>query len=100
MAVVIIQEWRNASPSTDNYDAIGEKLRSEGKLEPEGLLVHTAGFDGDTFRILEVWESKEQHERFLNDTLMPAIQSTADETAQQPEMRDYELHNFARPGAG
>jgi hypothetical protein len=59
-------EWRNAGSDTKNYDAIGEKLRSEGKLAPEGLLVHTAGFDGDTFRILEVWKSREQHDRFLS----------------------------------
>jgi hypothetical protein len=92
------EEWRNAGSDTKNYDAIGEKLRSEGKLAPEGLLVHTAGFDGDTFRILEVWESREQHDRFLNETLMPVIESTADETARPPETRDYELHSFARPG--
>jgi quinol monooxygenase YgiN len=98
VAVVMIQEWRNAGSGTENYDAIRERLRSEGKVAPDGLLVHTAGFDGDTFRILEVWESKEQHDRFVDETLMPIVMSTADETAQPPEMREYELHGFARPG--
>jgi hypothetical protein len=99
MAVAIIQEWHNSTPDTSNYDAITEKLRSDGQLEPDGLLVHTAGFDGDTFRILEVWESQEQFDRFLGETLMPTIQSTADSGAEPPATRAYELHNFARPGA-
>jgi hypothetical protein len=98
LTVVIIQEWPNATRDTKNYDAITGKLRSDGKLEPDGLLVHTAGFDGDTFRILEVWESKDQQERFLQETLMPAIQSTADPDGRDPVTRSYELHSFARPG--
>jgi quinol monooxygenase YgiN len=99
LTVVIIQEWPNAKRDTNNYDAVTDKLRSDGKLEPDGLLLHTAGFDGDTFGILEVWESKDHHEQFLQETLMPAIQSTADQDGREPESRDYELHNFARPGA-
>lgn len=99
MTIVIIQEWPNATRDTKNYDDITDKLRSDGNVEPDGLLVHTAGFDGDTFRILEVWESKDHQERFLQEILMPAINSTADQGASEPDTRDYELHSFARPGA-
>jgi quinol monooxygenase YgiN len=94
MAVAIIQEWRDAGPGTENYDAISEKLRAEGNREPDGLLIHTAGFDGDTFRIFEVWESEAQFEAFVRETLVPAIQAAADENATQPEQRSYELHGL------
>jgi quinol monooxygenase YgiN len=99
LTVVIIQEWPNATRETKNYDAIADKLRSDGNLEPDGLLVHTAGFDGDTFRIFEVWESQDHQERYLQEILMPAIQSTADQGGREPETRSYELHSFARPDA-
>ncbi len=29
MAVAFIQEWRNADPGTDNYDAIASKLDAQ-----------------------------------------------------------------------
>lgn len=98
MAVAIVQEWKNATPGTRNYDAITEKLRSDGQHEPDGLLIHTAGFDGDTFRVFEVWESREQFERFRSDTLMPIIQSTASPDARPPEQHSYELHNVGTRG--
>jgi len=41
---------------------------------PAGLLFHTAGFvDDRTWRIFDVWESREDVERFMNERLMPAL---------------------------
>jgi hypothetical protein len=100
MAVVYIQEFeiRNEDTSTANYDAVVAALDLKGS--PDGLIVHTAGFDHDAgvFRILDVWESRAQGELFNNEQLGPIIGSmmaTAAEGEWAPPTRDgwYELHD-------
>jgi len=78
--------------STTNYDAIHDRVMAGGPIQ--GALVHTAGFTGNGFRIFEVWESREDFERFLNDVLMPIVQDIAPSDDRQPQTTVYELHNF------
>jgi len=99
MPVAFIQEFDMDpdSRSTTNYDAITARL---GGVRPDGLLMHTAGFDDDAgvFRIFDVWESQEQGRRFIDEQLMPIITEVM---ADQPDggggppQREtyYELHN-------
>ena len=98
MAVVYIQEFPIQSDDTSNYDAVVKALDLKGA--PDGLIVHTAGFDRDAgvFRILDVWESRAQGERFNNDQLGPILESmmaVATEGDWAPPTRDawYELHD-------
>src|SRR6266581_4972086 len=99
MAVAFLQEFTSTGDtSTANYDAIAAKV-NEGPW-PAGCLVHTAGFDPDgTFRIYDVWESKEQLDAFLSGTLMPLIETLmADQPDAAPPAKEqtYELHNVVR----
>ena len=59
MPVAFVQEF-SADPgdrSTANYDAVAARL---GDVRPDGLLIHTAGFDDDAgvFHVFDVWESR------------------------------------------
>ena len=40
---------------------------------PEGQTAHVAGPTDGGYLISVVWDSKEQSERFMNDTLLPAL---------------------------
>ena len=40
---------------------------------PDGLIVHVAIPRGDTTHICDVWESREQLERFTDERLAPAL---------------------------
>jgi hypothetical protein len=93
MAVAVVQDWieEETDRSTTNYDAISERLQAQGQ-PPAGLLVHTAGFTGNGFRIFEVWESREDYERFVEERLMPLIQEVAAADDRQPQQTIYELH--------
>ncbi len=103
MAIAYLQEFeiRDGDTSTTNYDAVSAALNL--RQAPDGLLIHTAGFDHDAgvFRIFDVWESREQGEKFLNETLMPIIERMAGEADQRadetftPPNREtwYELHD-------
>jgi hypothetical protein len=67
MAVVVIT--RPEGVNEQMYDAVQEKLGDE---MPAGMIVHTSG-NADAFQIVDIWESREAHDRFVQDRLVPAI---------------------------
>jgi hypothetical protein len=103
MPIAYVQEFeiQDGDTSTTNYDAVNDALAL--KSAPDGLLIHTAGFDHDAgvFRILDVWQTREQAEKFINETLNPIIEPMAVEAQQRgdetftPPSREgwYELHD-------
>jgi hypothetical protein len=102
MPVVFIQEFAidGDDRSTTNYDAVNERLNPEAD-KPAGLIVHTAGFDedGGVFRILDVWESQEDADRFMRERLGPLIEELlAGRPDAPPPSREgsYELHHIVK----
>ncbi len=97
MAVAFIQEFPIGSRTTTNYDAIDERL-SEDRPKPDGLLMHFAGFDDDAgvFRIVNVWEAREQGQAYRDEHVMPAVRAVVGESGGTPPSRDgsYELHRM------
>jgi hypothetical protein len=103
MAIAFLQEFpiRSGDTSTANYDQVAAAL--DLREAPEGLLIHTAGFDHDAgvFRILDVWETREQGQRFIDERLAPIIEPMAaaamqsGDTSFAPPTREtwYELHD-------
>jgi hypothetical protein len=103
VAIAFMQEWpiQDGDTSTTNYDAVSSELNLQ--QAPDGLLIHTAGFDHDSgvFRIFDVWESREQADRFMTEKLNPIIErmmaeavERADETFTPPTREAwYELHD-------
>ncbi len=101
MAVAFIQEWRNATPGTGNYDVIAARLDVEND-PPDGLIAHTAGRDSNgVWRIFDIWESRPQAERFQQERLMPIVAEMRQ--SNRPDMTEpdttdwYELHDCLRP---
>jgi hypothetical protein len=103
VAIAYIQEFTivDGDTSTTNYDAVVAKLDLQGTA-PEGLLIHTAGFDHDAgvFRIFDVWQTRDDGERFIKDRLDPIIESmvaaaTASGEDFAPPAREgwYDLHD-------
>ena len=103
MAIAYIQEFPivDGDTSTTNYDAVVSKLDLQGAV-PRGLLLHSAGFDTDAgvFRIFDVWQTREDGERFMTERLEPIMESmiaAATEAGEDlaPPAREgwYELHD-------
>lgn len=68
-----MQTWAFVSDvpiSREQYDRLDKELGSD---KPEGLIVHAAGESGSGVRIIDVWESKQQFERFQSERLGPAM---------------------------
>ena len=77
------------------YDQLNEEMGIENDLPP-GLIQHNAAKDGDDLLVWDVWESKDDFERFMNDRLMPAFQKISGDSAPPeggPEPQFAELHN-------
>jgi hypothetical protein len=100
MPVAMIQDWAGGGHSTQNYDAITGRMGVR-ENPPDGCIVHTAGFLPDgSFRIFDVWESREHFERFMQDRLMPAVKevvAAAGDDAPPPTTTMYDLHGFMVP---
>ena len=98
MAVAYIQEFPIGDRSTRNYDFVAENV---GQGPFEGLISHSAGFDDEAgvFRIFDVWETREQAERFLAEHVQPLVdagpQAFPSPDNFAPPSRDgfYELHH-------
>jgi hypothetical protein len=100
MAVAFVQEFaiEGDDRSTTNYDAISERLDARND-PPAGAIFHTAGFDEEAgvFRIFDVWESREQAERFVTERVMPLVAEVAGDAAAAPQRQYfYELHDLVR----
>jgi hypothetical protein len=101
MAVAYVQEFPIVDRSTTNYDFVADRI-GEGPFD--GLILHTAGFDEEAgvFRILDVWETREQAERFLAEHVQPLVgegpSAFPNPDAFTPPTRDgfYELHRIVK----
>ncbi len=99
MPVAFVQEFKivDGDHSTRNYDAVAARVDLE-TAAPDGLIAHTAGFDDDAgvFRVFDIWETREQGERFLTERLQPILADllpAAENGAPPDHQAWYELHD-------
>jgi hypothetical protein len=64
----------NPAGTQDLYEQVIQRIRDTGQFRPEGTICHIAGPHESGWRVINVWESREAAERFVNDRLNPAFQ--------------------------
>ena len=100
MAIAYIHEFDvGADRTTSNYDQIHQRLGLDEK-PADGLIVHVAGFSGDKFRMIDIWESAEQEKRYRMQRLYPIIREVAGADGAEfgpPRTQSYELHHVIAP---
>jgi hypothetical protein len=92
MATVMEMRW--PSISRDDYDRAREAVNWEGNA-PEGGIFHVAWFE-DGLRVLDLWESQQDFERFANERLMPTLQELGI-GSEPPEVTFHEAHAYFAP---
>ena len=91
MAVIVEMDFEGFS--TDQYDAVNDVLDPKGN-PPDGLIAHSARLDGDTLRILDLWESPEAFGAFAESRIGPTMGETlGDDAPEVPDPKFTELHN-------
>jgi hypothetical protein len=91
MAVIMELEFEGFT--LDQYDAVDSALDASSN-PPEGFIAHSARLDGDTLRVLDIWESPDAFAAFAQGRLGPIIAETlGDDAPSPPEPKFTELHN-------
>jgi len=97
MAVMVTQEF---PASVEQYDHVNEKLDVESN-PPEGLILHAgADIGGGKMKVVDIWESADAWQSFLDNRLGPAVvevMGPPPEGAEQPPTEIHELHDLVKP---
>jgi hypothetical protein len=94
MAVAFIMDF--AGGTTDDYDAVLEKMDLGGRL-PAGALFHAAGVNDDGLRVCDVWESEESFQRFAEAKIGPIAEEVG---LPRPEVRSFEAQQVRGSATG
>jgi heme-degrading monooxygenase HmoA len=78
----------------DQYEEAREKVRWEEET-PAGANFHVVGRDGDDLRVVDIWDSAADFQRFVDERLMPVIHEMGIES--EPEVRFYDVHRVFAP---
>lgn len=95
MAVAV--ELTFAGGTTEQYDQIIEKMgfTPGGKGAPGGMF-HWVTKTPDGMRVVDVWETKEQFERFAQEKIGPISAQVG--IPAPPQVTFHEVHNYLTAG--
>lgn len=79
--------------TADQYQAVLDAAHPSGGL-PAGQTYHAAGPTDGGWLIIAVWDSEASFDTFVNDVLMPALQTTTGGFAGPPQQRTAEISNL------
>ena len=92
MAVALLMEFPMATQA--NYDKIMENLGMEryGTQDlPEGLICHVAFPAEKGWMVVDVWDSREDFDRFLQERLMSAVTRAG---MPRPTVKEYPVYDL------
>jgi hypothetical protein len=91
MAVAVVMEFEGGT--LDQYDQVIDKMRlTPGGDMPSGGVSHWVTKTDGGIRITDVWETREQFEKFAQEQIGPYSQEAG--IPGPPEMTFYPVHNF------
>ena len=91
MAYLITHFWPGATQ--EQYQATVDVVHTAGGL-PEGQRYHAAGPTDGGVLIAAVWDSKEACDRFVEQTLLPALPGINGGLSGAPQQRTCEVANL------
>jgi hypothetical protein len=85
---------------TQMYDGVQAALDIHNN-PPDGLIFHWAGEIDGKWTVMDVWEARENYDRFREERLFPAIQQVSGmdpaDNPQPPSVSEFEVHDFVKP---
>lgn len=82
------------------YDALHAEVIRRAPHGAEGLLVHVGRATADGFQVMELWQSKEQADRFNAEVVGPAMAELSGGQAPPPPASDeFEPRGLVVPSA-
>jgi hypothetical protein len=95
MPVAVEMNFRGAT--REQYDQVIEKMgfHPGGPGAPHGIF-HWVAETGDGLRVVDVWDSREEYERFAQEQIGPYTQEVGFQGP--PEVTFYDVHNYLTAG--
>lgn len=91
MAVGVVMDFKDTT--LDQYDQVIEKMGLvRGGQMPPGGLSHWVTETDDGIRVTDVWETREQFEKFAQEQIGPYTQEVG--IPGPPEIAFYDAHNY------
>lgn len=81
----------------DDYDAICKALNFPAEW-PDGLISHGSTEIDGRLRVLDIWESRQQFDRFVESRLQGAMGQAMADRAEAPRISEMELHTVYTKG--
>ncbi len=83
------------------YDAVHAELLRRTSGTVEGLLIHLARATGTGFQVVEVWESRADHDRYEREVVGPVVAELAGgEPPPVDGVTEFEVRGLVLPRAG
>jgi hypothetical protein len=92
MATVMLMEWPGVTQ--EQYNRVMSILGLDSK-PARGGIIHVAGFSGGSLRVLDIWDSQQDFERFQQERLNAAVQKAG--IGGQPKVQFFPAHNVYAP---
>ena len=92
MPTVMSMRWSGVTP--EQYEEARRIVNWEGDT-PDGARFHIAWFEGNDFRAVDLWDSPEQFQAFVDNRLNPGVQQVGIEG--EPEVEMTEAHAVFAP---
>jgi hypothetical protein len=94
MAIAVQMDFDGGT--TDQYDVVCQKMGLTPKGPgPEGAISHFATMTETGLRVVDVWETREQFEKFAQEQIGPFAADAGIEG--MPRMQFFEVHNYFLP---
>jgi hypothetical protein len=89
MAIVMQMRWEGVTP--DQYDQARDEVQWESDA-PEGGIFHVAWFQDGALHVIDVWESAEEFQAFVDARLIPGVAKVG--IAGQPDVSIRPAHRI------
>jgi len=90
-------EMNFTGATLDQYDQVLEKMGlTPGGSTPPGAISHWVAKTDDGMRVVDVWETREQYERFAQEQIGPYSKEVGIEG--MPETRFYDVRAYLTAG--
>lgn len=93
MPIVMMMRW--PAVSLEGYDEVRRVTKFDTDA-PSGGIYHVATHDGENLRVVDVWESAEDFQQFVETRLMPAVAQLG--LPGEPQIEVYPVHFSFAPG--
>ena len=92
MATVMMMHWPEVTK--EQYEQVRQSVNWEGQ-PPDGGKFHTAWLGADGFHVLDLWESQEKFEAFVQNRLSAGVAAAG--ISGQPKVEFAESHAIFAP---